>query len=86
MSSQEDLKKMGDEVGRKISKCPHVKAVAYIGSVATGFVDEFSNDIDIVCICDDYPSIEERRKYLGNQKYESGLSSKYLESSENWRC
>jgi predicted nucleotidyltransferase len=80
MTLYTNYKKIGDEIAKKIAKCPKVKAVAYIGSMATGFLDEISKDIDLVCIVDKLPSIEERRNYLGNQKYLEGIPTIHLET------
>ncbi len=78
MNEYENLKRIGIEIARKISRCPKVKAVAFIGSLATEFVDKYSKDIDLVCICDDYPSVKERRRYLGKENYEK-FASKFME-------
>lgn len=79
MVSLKKLEEIGKEVAEKISRCPKVEAVAFIGSLATGFVDRFTNDVDLICICKDFPTVEERRKYLGKQNYRKNLESKYIE-------
>ena len=80
MMDCKDLRKIGEEIGRKISKCSNIKAVAFIGSIAYGFADEYSKDVDIICYCNTLPSIKERRKYLGEQNYEkTGLISDHME-------
>jgi len=76
----EDLRRIGDEIARKISECQNIKAVAYVGSVASAFADEYSKDVDLVCLCSKFPSIEERRKYLGKQNYNrTTMASKFME-------
>ena len=69
MTFYKNYKKIGDEIAKKIIRCPKVRAIGYIGSIAFGFVDKISKDIDLVCIVDKLPSIKERRKYLGKQRY-----------------
>lgn len=71
--------KIGKDIANKLIKIPNVKAIAYIGSMASGFVDNISKDIDIACFVYELPSIKERRKYLGKQDY-SESSNIYLES------
>lgn len=80
MQSIKEYRKLGFEVAKKISKVPGVKAVGYTGSMATGFIDRFSKDIDITCIVDRPIHIKERRKYLGKQDYRENEVSLFFES------
>lgn len=71
--------KIGREIAKELIKIPNVKAVAYIGSMSSGFVDSISKDIDMICLVDRLPSIEERRKILGERDYFEGSTSIYME-------
>ena len=75
MTIYTNYKKIGDIIANKIAKFPKVKAVAYAGSMTSKFIDEISKDIDLVCIVSERPSIKERRRYLGEQKYSENSNS-----------
>lgn len=74
------LEKIGKNIARKLARCPNIKSIAFTGSLARGFADEYTKDIDLICFCSRIPPIEERRKYLGKQMYLEHLSTQFFES------